>query len=169
MTGATISPCGTYRYNLHRKVQDHGFKASVIMVNPSTADAETNDATIRKIIGFAKGFQWSEFTVVNKFAYRATDVNELRNATDPIGPANDGFIMSALMETQITLVAWGSLKKLPLPLWLRWRRIYAMARQIDRPLYCLGTCADGHPKHPLMLGYATQMEQWRPPYEHNLP
>lgn len=164
MSSATISSCGTYRYNLHRSVQSHGFNASVIMVNPSTADADTDDATIRKLKGFAKEFQWADFTVVNKFAYRATDVNELRDASDPVGPANDGYIMDALLRTNITVVAWGSLKKLPMPLWLRWRRIWEMAQQLERSLYCLGTCADGHPKHPLMLGYATKLELWNHPY-----
>lgn len=163
MSSATISPCGTYRYNLRRTIQSYGFNASVIMVNPSTADAETNDATIRKLIGFGKGFQWADFTVVNKFAYRATDVNELRGVSDPIGPLNDGYIMAALMQTNITVVAWGSLNKLPSSLWSRWRRICELAQQIDRPLYCLGTCADGHPKHPLMLGYATQLVKWEQP------
>lgn len=160
---ATISPCGLYRYNLQRSVQKYGFNASVIMVNPSTADADVDDATIRKIKGFAKGFQWADFTVVNKFAYRATDVNELRTTTDPIGPLNDAFIIGALMHSNITVVAWGSLGKLPPALQQRWRTIHEIASSMNRPLYCLGVCSDGHPKHPLMLGYATQLQLWEPP------
>jgi hypothetical protein len=133
------------------------------MVNPSTADANVDDATIRKIRGFAKGFHWSEFTVVNLFAYRATDVNELRTATDPIGPLNLGYILDALMCSNIVMVAWGSSGKLPHSLRDQWRAVAHLLRSLDKPAYCLGTCADGHPKHPLMIGYATQLTQWFPP------
>jgi hypothetical protein len=134
------------------------------MVNPSTADATENDATIRKLIGFAQRHAWSEFTVVNKFAYRATDVNELRNAVDPIGPDNNNHILTAMAGADIIVVAWGRLKKLPLPLWRRWRYVHETALLLGKPLYCLGTCDDGHPRHPVMLGYDTPLEIWEPPY-----
>lgn len=161
---ATISPCGMYRYTLHRNVQKYGFRVSVIMVNPSTADADNNDATIRKLIGFGKGLRWSEFTVVNKFAYRATDVNELRATDVPIGPMNDGYIAAAILQTDLTVVAWGRLNKLPLPLRCRWRTIVKIARALNRPLYSFGVCDDGHPKHPVMPGYDTPLTLWEPPY-----
>lgn len=164
MSSAIISPCGTYRYNLTRTVQAQGVRASIIMVNPSTADAIENDQTIKKCIGFSERNGWREFTVVNKFAFRATDVRELHDADDPIGPFNDAFILAALMSSDVTLVAWGRLAKIPIRLWRRWRDIYTLAQQVQRPLYCLGVCADGHPRHPQMLGYDTPLELWNPPY-----
>lgn len=160
---ATISPCGTYRYTLHRHVQKYGMRACVIMVNPSTADATINDPTIKKLIGFGKGFQWSEFTVVNKFAYRATDVNELVGAEDADGPLNEGYILAAMLNADIIVVAWGTLNKLPMRLRGKWRVIAKLAAALDKPLYCLGVCNDGHPKHPVMLGYANQLVKWEPP------
>src|SRR3954453_6805455 len=53
---AIISPGGPYRYRLERSIG--GFLAGPtepwIMVNSSRADFETDDATIRKVIGFSK-------------------------------------------------------------------------------------------------------------------
>lgn len=161
--GAVLSPCGTYRYSLTRDIQPEGCRASVVMVNPSTADAIDDDPTIRKVVGFGKVNGWAHVTVVNKFAFRATDVNELRDADNPIGPFNDEWIMAALLQTDVTLVAWGRLTKLPIPLWRRWRRIKALADSINRPLLCLGVCGDGHPKHPLMPSYTTPVVPWEPP------
>ena len=163
MSAATISPCEQYRYNLHRTINLHGFKVCVVMVNPSTADATANDATIRKLIGFGKGFQWSEMTVVNLFAFRATDVNELRSAIDPTGPFNDGHILEAMFNANYVVVAWGRLAKLPPQLRDRWRSIVGLANALNKSMYCLGTCDDGHPKHPVMLGYANQLSKWEPP------
>jgi hypothetical protein len=53
---AIISPSGPYRYRLERSIG--GFLAGPtgawIMANPSRTDFETDDATIRKLIGFSK-------------------------------------------------------------------------------------------------------------------
>lgn len=133
------------------------------MVNPSTADASKNDQTIRKLMGFGKRFRWREITVVNKFAYRATDVNNLRIAVDPIGPSNDAHILEAMFKSDIIIVAWGSLAKLPPELRDRWRSIVGVATTLNKALYCLGTCDDGHPKHPVMIGYSNIVRLWEPP------
>lgn len=163
---ALISPCGRYRYTLDRVLGNPipPVKASIIMVNPSTADAREDDATIRKLRGFGERHGWSEFIVVNKFAYRATDVNVLRDVPDPVGPLNDAYIAAAILSSDITVVAWGRLKKLPVPLWLRYRAILRIAKACNRPLYCWGTCDDGHPRHPVMLGYDTELVLWEPPH-----
>lgn len=163
---AIISPCGTYRYWLTRRLAceaEHVVKVCVIMVNPSTADATENDATIRKLIGFGRLLDWSEFTVVNKFAYRATDVNELRNCDNAIGPLNDGYIGLAMLEADLVFVAWGASGKLPAPLRQRWRDIAEFAGAHGIRLYCWGVCEDGHPRHPVMIAYDTPIKQWWPP------
>lgn len=52
-----ISTCGKYRHWLYRdlekKNRDGGKNLCFIMLNPSTADAEKDDQTIRKCKGFA--------------------------------------------------------------------------------------------------------------------
>jgi hypothetical protein len=86
-----------YRYRLERDVKPSGFSVSIIMVNPSTADAINNDPTIKKLIGFGERLGWQKFIVANLFAFRATDVNELKSASDPIGPLNDGHPFHPVM------------------------------------------------------------------------
>jgi hypothetical protein len=55
---AVLSPCGTYRYQLRRQLARGGRPAAgpplvFLMLNPSTADAVTDDATIRRCRAFA--------------------------------------------------------------------------------------------------------------------
>jgi len=166
---AVISNCGLYRYRLDRMLRDdHGPTVAFVMVNPSTADATQDDATIRKCIGFAKLYSAVRLIVGNKFAYRATDVKELRNAADPVGPENDGHLRSILSEADLVFVAWGSLAKLPETLRGRWKDIVRIADDIARSepidLLSLGKCSDGHPRHPLMTGYDTPGLRWPVPW-----
>lgn len=52
-SGATLSGCGLYRYHLWRR-WDTGPSVMWIMLNPSTADADEDDPTIRRCVGYAK-------------------------------------------------------------------------------------------------------------------
>lgn len=156
-------PVPLYRYRLERDTGQGGKTAAVIMVNPSTADAEVDDATIRKFIGFSQRLGIGRFIVGNKFALRATDVSELKTARDPIGPMNDAHLEQIMRDADLHIVAWGSLAKLAKPMRERWKRIVDIARHhVGCPLYCLGTTQDGQPRHPLMLAYDTPLELWTP-------
>lgn len=166
---AIISECGLYRYRLDRILRDdHGPTVAFIMVNPSTADASQDDPTIRKCIGFAKAHGAERLVVGNKFAYRATDVKELRKARDPIGPENDKHLRDILYEADIVFVAWGALTKLPEALRGRWKDIVRIADDVRREGLCdllaIGKTGDGHPRHPLMTGYDTPVAKWDVPW-----
>lgn len=52
---AVISDCGRYRYELGRRWDD-GPLLEFDMLNPSTANAERNDPTIVRCVGFAKSW-----------------------------------------------------------------------------------------------------------------
>jgi hypothetical protein len=85
---AVISACGKYRHVLIRQVSSDESTAVFIMLNPSTADAMTDEPTIRRCIGFARCRGCGQLLVLNLFAFRATDPADLKRAADPIGPEN---------------------------------------------------------------------------------
>ncbi|WP_404711536.1 DUF1643 domain-containing protein [Sphingomonas sp. MMS24-J13] len=162
MDSAIISPCGLYRYRLDRTGQGSGATA-VIMVNPSTADAQQDDATIRKLKGFGARYGWGRLIVGNLFAYRSTDVRVLSRATDPVGPDNDAHLMEMLREADRFVVAWGPAAKLPARLRCRYRRVLEIAQMVSRRPMSIGAPAkDGHPCHPLMLAYERELQPWIP-------
>lgn len=162
---AIISGCGTYRYRLERDVGVlyGGKSVAFVMVNPSTADAETDDATIRKVKGFAARMGGSRVVVGNLFAFRATDIDALKTAADPVGPGNDEHLRRILQDTDACIVAWGALSKLPPALRTRWATFADMAGTMGIPLRCLGVARDGHPLHPCMIGYARPVLAWDRP------
>lgn len=163
MMGAIISPCGLYRYRLEREGRGDGATA-IIMVNPSTADATQDDATIRKLRGFGDRYGWGKLIVGNLFAYRATDVRELGRVDDPVGrPENWHHLTEMIGEADRIVVAWGPVNKQPKHLRDTWRDIPHLASQWGKGLFSIGPPAKGgHPCHPLMLPYALELQPWHP-------
>lgn len=160
---AIISPCGLYRYRLERDGPGEGATA-VIMVNPSTADADNDDATIRKLRGFGQRNGWGKIIVGNLFAFRATDIRELATAADPIGPDNDYWLTSIFNDADRVVFAWGPISKQPKYHRHVWRGVYQTAAlMLQRPLSIGEPAKCGHPKHPLMLAYDSPIAPWTPP------
>lgn len=150
---ATLSRCGTYRYWLERSWAEtgRGF-VNFVMLNPSTADAEKDDATIRKCIGFAQHWGYDGLHVVNLFALRSTDPTALYSHADPVGPENDLFIKAGKLSAEKTIVAWGTHGK------IRGRGEKVLAMLDPARTFRLGRNSDGSPKHPLYVPYAATLE-----------
>ena len=109
---AIFSPCERYRYRLWRDVlpavPGAGRSLVFVMLNPSTADSEKDDPTVRRCIGFARTWGWSRLVVVNIFALRSTDPAALYGADDPVGPSNDFHLLQVAAEAGKIVCAWGN-------------------------------------------------------------
>lgn len=133
----------------------------IIMLNPSTADAEKDDNTIRRCRHFAKREGATHLIVVNLFAYRETSRKKLweaaKEGTDIIGPENDEYIIHAVKEcfNKPVLAAWSSDTKAV----DRGKIVKKMVGSIA-DLYCLGMTKEGHPRHPLYLENDQPIEEF---------
>ncbi len=161
-SGAIISDCQKYRYLLWRIWGDLAPVMIFQMMNPSTADAEHDDATIRKCIKFALREHCSGIAVVNVFAFRTPHPKHLLTAEDPCGPENLKYIMNirSLFGLSLLVAAWGN------PVGgNRLVHRYNQATNIARgnKAKCLGVNKDGSPKHPLYLRDNTPLIDWTTP------
>lgn len=154
---AILSSCGLYRYRLDRSVALSGPVYAFFGVNPSTADATTDDATVRKWIGFTKAWGGGRFIVGNVFAFRATDVRELATADDPFGPEIGDHITGIIAEADILVPCWGNVSKVPPKLRFAFDVLMDALASSGKPVKCFGCTKAGDPKHPLMLGYDTPL------------
>lgn len=179
--GASISSCGNYRYRLWREWRNHPLPAQwdmwteddgspcldgegkqlgeplscvFVMLNPSTADGEQDDPTIRRCVAFAKRLGFDRLEVVNLFAWRATSPKDMLSIgpdRDPVGYRNkDAFQNAILHRCGMVVCAWGAhgghLNQDETALgWIEENNVY------DRPVVALGLTKDGFPKHPLYL------------------
>ena len=146
---ALFSLCGKYRYSLERRWSGATAGCPLVvwcMLNPSTADAYTDDATIRRCVGFTDSLGFGRLAVINLYAYRATNPRDLEGLTAPElqGPDNIKHMLYWLRGTtsRILICGWGAnrFKCLPLP------GPIAFAER-----YAYGLTKSGEPKHPLYL------------------
>jgi hypothetical protein len=145
--GAVISPCGAYRYELTRRWADGDDIVTWIMLNPSTADADYDDPTIRRCIDFSIRWGCSGLIVQNLFALRATDPRALAQHPDPVGPDNDTYLAKAATGT--TIAAWGVSGGHPAH--TRADAVLELLRTHGTWPMCVGLTQGGAPRHPLYV------------------
>lgn len=149
-TSAVLSDCKKYRYSLTRVWDDNKPRVLFIMLNPSTADAEKDDPTIRRCIGFAKDWGYGGIYVVNLFALRATNPQDLLKAPFVVGVENEKWFRRMSALAHLVVCAWGNgaiVDKLQKRLDHTWKPL----SWISKPLHYIELSNDGTPKHPLYL------------------
>ena len=95
LRSAAFSPCRRYRYCLSRVWNPKLPSVMFVGLNPSTADEQEDDPTVRRCIGFARNWNFGGLILVNLFAYRSTDPADLLRVDDPVGPGNDKHILAS--------------------------------------------------------------------------
>lgn len=149
---AIISPCGAFRYMLRR---GEGPRCAVVLLNPSTADHAQDDATTRKLAGFARDWGWCGYDLFNTGAGRATDPREWARMPDPYGPDNALYLGMAA-QYPLIVVGWGN----EAPAGAVHQAVSILTAQ-GADLWCLGVNANGSPKHPLYVPYSQRLRRWR--------
>ena len=146
---AVFSEDGKYRYLLSRQWSDFAPRVLFIMLNPSTADAEANDPTVKRCVDYAHEWGYGSIEVANLFALRSTDPSRLLKDKDPIGPDNLLMIEAALTRAKMVVGAWGNNVD-PKHRISTARRVIDMVRK-THDLYALSRTNAGEPGHPLYL------------------
>lgn len=153
---AVISDCGRYRYSLTRRVNPQRHTWCVfVMLNPSTADANTDDPTIRACCDFARRWECGWLQVVNLYAWRAADPAELAalEKSVRVGPRNWSAVNDALRNGDIIVAAWGVHGGEIGAAMGKWMRD-------EVSVHHLGLNNDGSPKHPLYIKRSTLPTLW---------
>lgn len=165
--GAIISePSGLYRYMLDRVVDPLGDlidrkTVTFVMLNPSTADAETTDPTLTRCIGYALREGGTYLQLVNLFALRSPNPDDLSAPfIDPVGPDNDFWIEDALSRTDLCIVGWGT--KVPRAYRSRILDVYGLIAAAGHDAYAIKIAKDGNPWHPLYGGLNWPLVPWSP-------
>jgi len=150
--GAQFSCDRRYRYALWRTWEQGNGHVLFIGLNPSTADENKDDPTIRRCIGFAKDLGFGGINMLNLFAFRATNPKELMKANEPIGEKNNYYLNMYCEQIGLNVACWGI-----------WGAYMDRGQQVIdylgiEVLSCFGITKNGQPKHPLYLKKNSNIE-----------
>lgn len=144
---ANISGDLNHRYILGR-TWGVGAHMGFIGLNPSTADADIDDPTIRRLIGFAKSRSMAGLMVANLYSFRATDPKKLRGlANGGVGAYTDRYIDEVIARCDVVLCGWGAVHR------SHQARADEIRGRVSRAgkAWCLGFTKHGEPRHPLYV------------------
>lgn len=143
-----------HRFALWRRIGPGERIACWIMLNPSTADATTDDATMRRVCSFSRSWGYDWVTIGNLWPYRATQPAALHEwiatSGEFVGRAvaeSDRWVRDMATRADLVIAAWGTHGRAH-------GREAQMLALLDahgiRP-HALAITRDGAPRHPLRL------------------
>jgi len=155
---AIFDPTGRYRYRLDRHWGSEQPQLTLIMLNPSRANAEQDDPTLRRCIKLAQSWGYGGLVVVNLFAYCTAHPCILRQVPDPVGADTDAYLLEAAITADAIGMAWGNggcfLG--------RDRNVCQLLWPYRAKWYCLGRNQSGQPRHPLYAPSSITLMPWSP-------
>ena len=127
-------------------------EVAFILLNPSMADSNTDDPTVKRCVGYAKNWGYGSLSIYNLFAYRATDPRDLKKQGYPIGDENDAILRDLGLSNIDIIAAWGNGAQLA--------RVVKVVELIHRPVQCLAYNKNGMTHHSLLLPKDIHPQRW---------
>ena len=152
-TGAILSTCRTYRYQLWRFWDEELPTVVFVGLNPSTADESADDPTIHRCVGFAEQWGFGGVIMVNIYAYRATSPKDMFAVKDPVGPANYEHLKLVATGNECVVCCWGAYGTQK----GHGMKVAKMLREAGVDLDAFGFTKFGQPQHPLYLAKDTEL------------
>ncbi len=145
LKSASFSARREHRYSLIRIWNPNGGKILPwIGLNPSKADENENDRTIRRCISFSQKNGYDGLVMLNLFSLVSTKPKAAIANPEHNSPENDFHLKIHLWQNTKAVICWGnSVKNLK-------GKDLKVLKLIKKPL-CLGINKDSTPKHPLYI------------------
>ena len=161
--GAVLSPDKSRRFLLWRVWRRERPRVLYVMLNPSIADAQVDDPTIRRCWHFAYSDRAGGFLVANLLSQRSSLPSRLENKPEP--SEADQYLRFAMEMCARVVVGWGTCSSVDRAVRVllkeRKERVVEEAARAGRELHCLRSNLDGSPEHPLFVPNGTSFVPWK--------
>ncbi len=145
---AEFSPCGQYRYLLTREWDSTKPFACCVGLNPSTANSEKNDPTIRVLMGTLEKLGYGGLKMVNLYSCVTSKPNKIFDFMNPEVP-HWSWIKTTAATCQVIIFCWGAFPHAV----VRAKKM----KDIFPDAKCFGKNKDGSPIHPMFLMWSGQL------------
>ena len=138
-----------HRYELSRHWDLNKSDILFIMLNPSIANEDIDDPTIKRLISFTREFKYGGFFVANLFTY-ITPYSKTLDTSIGLTKLNLKTIKNLVNKVDEVIYAWGNSIKEPQEL-----------KNLVKNPKCFGKNLNGTPKHPLYLSSNSKLIKFR--------
>jgi hypothetical protein len=138
-----------HRYELSRHWDLSKSDILFIMLNPSIANEDIDDPTIKRLISFTREFRHGGFFVANLFTY-ITPYSKTLDTSIGLTKLNLKTIKNLVNKVDEVIYAWGNSIKEPQEL-----------KNLVKNPKCFGKNLNGTPKHPLYLSSNSKLIKFR--------
>lgn len=151
---------GEHRLLLTRVWNENKPLVLFVGLNPSTANANKNDPTVKRLMAITYYNDYGGFHLVNLFTFITAYPYELKYRFEKIGENGiihsrcEDFYQQALLESECTIAMWGNL----VPKELEHRIDFAEKRFEN--LLCMDINKSGNPKHGLYIKTETKFKKY---------
>ena len=126
-----------------------------IGINPSTAEPDNLDNTLKSVERIAQGNGYDSFIMFNVYAQRATDPDAMERSCNPLLHRENleafRYVLS-ISQKPAVWAAWGAIIEKRAYLSQCVRDMVAVGQTYGAQWYCAGAITKkGHPHHPLYL------------------
>lgn len=145
--GAAFSDCRTHRFALWRIWDDSKPLVMFIGLNPSTANEDTPDNTIKRVRAIANQLGYGGFYMMNLFTYVSTDPAKLDKDKGNLS-VSDNWLFRIGSKCKTIVFAWGNFK------------VHGRDKEIKAMFprrWALRLNKNGSPMHPLFCRKDTQL------------
>jgi hypothetical protein len=157
LRSAVLSNCSEYRYRLYREWDIEMPTVLFIMLNPSSANGDTDDPTTRRVINFAKQWGYGKVYIGNLFPFICTDPQKYKIAQKKKSALvvaaterrNQIHVKAMCKKASRVIYAWGH--NIRTPVWLE---------QLVHTPFCIALSKRQFPKHPLYLKKTLQPSKY---------
>jgi hypothetical protein len=152
--GATFSECRKYRYALWRIWDESKPLVMFIGLNPSTANEDENDNTIKSVQRISKHNGYGGFYMMNCFSFVSTNPDDLQFETD--NNINDFWLNKIAADCKTIVFAWGNFDVVK-----KTGRYWEIKQMFGDEAVALHINKNGSPKHPLYCKSETNFVKWK--------
>ena len=138
-----------HRYELSRHWDLSKSDILFIMLNPSIANEDIDDPTIKRLISFTREFKYDGFFVANLYTY-ITPYSKTLDTSIGLTKLNLKTIKNLVNKVDEVIYAWGNSIKEPQEL-----------KNLVKNPKCFGKNLNGTPKHPLYLSSNSKLIKFR--------
>jgi hypothetical protein len=151
--GAFFSECGKHRFALWRFWDKSLPLVMFIGLNPSTANAETNDPTIESVIRLSKFNGYGGFYMMNCWSFISTDPDQLKDLTGE--EVNFQWLTEISKNCKDVVFAWGNFKI------VRDKKRDVVLTEMFPVAKCIAKNKNGSPGHPLFKKGTIKFISWK--------